>query len=69
LQANAIYAREAGGTNSSAIPAVVVVGISVYAIRAKATSVSGRATIAVATGWIDASADISASSAIVYGNI
>ena len=66
MQANSIYAREAGGTDSSAISAVVVVGISVYAIRAKATGVFGRTAIAVAAGWIDASADIPATPAIVY---
>jgi hypothetical protein len=57
-------------TYGPAIPAVVVVGLRVCAIRAKATGVFGRTTIiAVATGWIDASAEIPASSAIVYGNI
>ena len=66
MQANSIYAREARGTDSSAITAVVVVGVSVYAIRAKATGVFGRATIAVATGWIDASAEIPASSTIFH---
>ena len=66
MQANTIYAREAGGTDSSAIPAVVVVGVSVYAIRAKATGVFGRTAIAVAAGWIDASADIPASPAIFH---
>lgn len=66
MQANAIYAREAGGTNSSAIPAVVVVGLRVCAIRSKATGVSGRAAIAVATEFPNTSSAImSASPAIV----
>ena len=66
MQANSIYAREARGTYSSAISAVVVVCLRVCAIRAKATGVFGRTAIAVAAGWIDASADIPASPAIVY---
>ena len=44
----------------------VVVCLRVCAIRAKATGVFGRTAIAVAAGWIDASADIPASPAIVY---
>lgn len=69
MQANSIYAREAGGTNSSAIPAVVVVGISVYAIRAKATGVFGRTAIAVATEFPEGSCTkVSASPTIVCGN-
>lgn len=67
MQANSIYAREARGTDSSAISAVVVVGISVYAIRAKATGVFGRTAIAVAAEFSKGSCTkVSASPAIFY---
>ena len=54
-------------TYGSAIPAVVVVGVSVHAI-AVATGVSGRTAIAVAACFVNATRMV-ARPTMVYGNI